>query len=558
MTSHWVPEAEAARQRVQMAIERAAEAARNGDLDTARRELEHAQWDSDLAWRLNQEAQTAAQEARAQERRVFEQQKDSPEWREADARARALEEQAQRTLEISHDVNQTLRRIHRELSEMERKRGRTAAKAAGLGALAIGLGLAGFFIFFPPGGGGVAPAVAPLPNALPGVGALSWGDTHLVTFDGLQLDFQAAGEFVLVRSDAGDLEVQVRQQPAPDSETVSLNTAAAANVAGDRVSLDTEQEPSLHVNGEPTTVPADGITLPNGGQVSFDGRSAYTLTWSDGSIVVLQTLGSNNRWMDANIHLSDSRAGSVTGLLGNADGDAENDLAREDGTVVSVEDLNYEDLYDDFGDSWRIGEADSLFDYEPGESTETFADLEFPAEVVTVESLSDEERQDATGVCRDAGVTEEPFLSTCVLDVALTGDSSFAEATAALQEAVSGAPTPTGFGEMHLEVSGDIEDTIDFSFDREASSYFPPDGLMTLIWTNDANRRVVIGTTVFTGTRTHVTVQMNLVGGPGFSHNAFANQCRMTVTTQEDATVAGRLFCSFTDITVSGFFEATF
>ena len=301
------------------------------------------------------------------------------------------------------------------------------------------------------------------------------------------------------------------------------------------------------------------MTLPNGGAVAFDGESTYTLTWPDGSIVQLDVWGFNDRWMDANVSLADARADAVTGLVvGNMDGKWENDLTSADGSVLNIEELSYENLYDDFGDSWRIHQADSLFDYDAGESTETFTDLDFPAEVVNLESLSEEERQDAEQVCRDSGVTKEPFLTACVLDVALTGDPGFAEATAALQEAASAVPTPTGDGQMHLEVTGDLEETIDLAFDRESSSYFPPDGTMTLYWRNDADQRLVFFSRVSTGTRTGVLVQMNLFGGPGFSHNAFGDQCEVTVTEQEETMVAGTLSCVFDDVAVEGSFDATF
>jgi hypothetical protein len=546
---------------MQQAMDQAADAARRGDFETARRFEREAAGELELITQLSQQAAEAAEAAREQERRIFEQEKDSPRWREADANARALEEQAQRTLQIANDGRRAMAAMERALTEMERKarqlRPSPRAAAVGLGALGIGIAALAIFLLLPAGAAPVPPAQV-LADPLPGSGALSWGDTHLVTFDGLSVDFQAVGEFVLVRADGDGLEVQVRQRPAGDSETVSRNTAIAASVAGDTVSLDVEQDPPLHVNGVQTAVPEEPITLPNGGQVEFDGERTYSLTWPDGSILRLPIWGAN-KWLDVRVYIAESLAGAVTGLLGDADGDPANDLTAGDGTVVSIEDPSYEDLYRGFGDSWRIRQEESLFVYQAGESTATFTDVAFPSQVVTIESLSEEARRDAAQACRDAGVTEEPFLASCVLDVALTGDALFAAAAAAIQAAVSEPPTPTAFGDMHLEVTGDLETTIDLSFDREASSYFPPDGLMTLNWRNEAGQSLVIGTTVFSGTRAGVTVQMQLnEDGTGFSHNAFGDQCRVTVTTQEEDSVAGRIFCAFPDITVSGPFEATF
>jgi hypothetical protein len=66
-------------------------------------------------------------------------------------------------------------------------------------------------------------------------GGLTWGDPHLVTLNGFHYNFQAAGEFTLVRSDDGSLDVQVRQQPQLAlSDQVAFNTAVAMLVAGTR------------------------------------------------------------------------------------------------------------------------------------------------------------------------------------------------------------------------------------------------------------------------------------------------------------------------------------
>ncbi|MFM6860996.1 MAG: hypothetical protein ACKPKG_10135, partial [Dolichospermum sp.] len=51
-----------------------------------------------------------------------------------------------------------------------------------------------------------------------------WGDVHLVNFDGKPYDFQAVGEFILVKSLIDDFQVQTRQKPWGASTTVSVNT----------------------------------------------------------------------------------------------------------------------------------------------------------------------------------------------------------------------------------------------------------------------------------------------------------------------------------------------
>jgi hypothetical protein len=400
-------------------------------------------------------------------------------------------------------------------------------------------------------------AVRAVGELLPGLDALTWGDTHLLTFDGLLVDFQAVGEFVLIRSNEGDLEVQVRQRPHRDSGTVSVNTAVAANVAGNHVSIDGAQAEPLRIDGEPSTVTEEGVGLSNGGQVAFDGVF-YTLTWPDGSEITVPVWNYDPKWLEVRVSLADARAGTIEGLLGDSDGDPANDLTAADGTVLGTEDVSFDDLYRTWGDSWRVTPADSLFDYGTGESTESFTDIDFPDEAVTVDSLSEEARQAATRTCREAGVTQAAILEACILDVAVTGNAEFANAAADLQAAWLGGAAG-GAGEAQLEITGTTEDSIDLAFDPDESSN-PPDGsFMVLAWRNDGGQRMTIGTGRFTGTRHGVQVQLQLFANrAGYSHDAFGDQCDVTFTTADASRIEGSISCTFDDVTVEGSFNGEF
>jgi hypothetical protein len=143
----------------------------------------------------------------------------------------------------------------------------------------------------------------------------------------------------------------------------------------------------------------------------------------------------------------------MIGLLGNFNRNAEDDLMGRDGTVVpaqstysvatnalgrvlpavipvrDVEDAYFDNLYRQFGDSWRIRQSESLFDYRPGQSTVTFTDTGFPREFVTLNGVAPARLEAAVDTCREAGV-EEDLMDGCVFDVAATNDSGFANAAA--------------------------------------------------------------------------------------------------------------------------------
>jgi hypothetical protein len=274
--------------------------------------------------------------------------------------------------------------------------------------------------------------------------AISDGDPHLTTFDKYNYDFQAAGEFVSVRSATGDLEVQVRQSALPDDRTVSVNTAVAAKVGADKIGFSMDGGViAAKVNGQAVTPNTGDTPLPGGGVLTrspapaeYSG-DAYTLRWPDGSMIDLEPIAPWGIRLSSS--LADARKGQVTGLLGDFDGNRENDLTPKGGQPLP-QPPSFEQRYREFGDSWRITQAESLFDYAQGQNTDTFTDRTMPERETKV---PDEQRAAATTACRLAGVTAADLLEQCVLDTALTGQPVFAIGTADTQRALSAPTKPT-------------------------------------------------------------------------------------------------------------------
>ena len=68
----------------------------------------------------------------------------------------------------------------------------------------------------------------------------------------------------------------------------------------------------------------------------------------------------------------------MVGLLGNANGNDLDDLVTRGGAPVTFPDTPFAELYGTYVNSWRISNAESMFDYGPGETTATFTDLTLP------------------------------------------------------------------------------------------------------------------------------------------------------------------------------------
>jgi len=247
-------------------------------------------------------------------------------------------------------------------------------------------------------------------------------DVHMQTLDGLRYNFQAAGEFVLFENDARTMVVQARTSPLND--WVSVNTAAAMMVGSDRVAFYRNETMALRVNGTLTEVANNQtLTLPAGGTIRRSGDRHF-VRWPDNSLVMISD---QRRFLNVWTHIEDRHRGSLVGLLGDFDGDASNDLFPRGGDALSRRTAwNKEVLYGRYANSWRITHEESLFDYDIGETTETYQLLDFP---YGKRSLYDVDRADleaAEQACLARGLTAPRLLRDCIYDVAMTGDPDFA------------------------------------------------------------------------------------------------------------------------------------
>ncbi len=267
------------------------------------------------------------------------------------------------------------------------------------------------------------------------------GDPHITTFDGLAYDFQAVGEFVLMRGTG--MEVQTRQEAVGPS--VSANTATVMRIGDDTVGIYAKQAGSLVINGRTVDL-AVGETIAVGeGSVyraDFNGSESfkvYVVTNENGDGFWVNVYGGVNHLRP---FVSATRGDDVAGLLGDNDGVQGNDIALPDGTVIA-QPVATQALYGAFADAWRVTDATSLFTYAPGESTATFTDRGFPAQVVTLADLAPEARAAGEAAALAAGLVPGTLeFDNAVLDVALSGDPRFAEGIAATPEPTVPDPTP--------------------------------------------------------------------------------------------------------------------
>lgn len=282
------------------------------------------------------------------------------------------------------------------------------------------------------------------------------GEPHMLTFDQHRYDLQLVGEFVL--AEAPDFTVQVRTEPARSSTVVSMITAVAIQAGDERFTVDIAREEPLWQAGAPV---GSGSVGERPYQITFDdgelseSAGQITISGPNGARAIVQLMGS----LHADVVVDPGAITNWSGLLGTPDSDVENDLTARDGTVVPL-DADTSELYGTFGDSWRITDEESLFDYASGESTATHTDLDFPSKHLTADDLDPEQLALGRSLCRMAGTVVDADIESCAFDYVVTGNmdfvNSFALGTAMRGELPEGWITElTGATNSHFEAIAD-------------------------------------------------------------------------------------------------------
>jgi hypothetical protein len=266
-----------------------------------------------------------------------------------------------------------------------------------------------------------------------------WGDVHLSTFDGKPYEFQAVGEFILVKSLIDDFQVQTRQEASPYWIGASVNTAFAINLGGYNINYDIDlaQDQRLSIDGQSYNL-LSGETLDLGiGKITRQGTQ-YTFTYAglDGIIntndddlvtafVYEDTINTSRYYINIDVNPADYRFGLLQGLLGNGDGITSNDFALRDGTNLQLNPGQWENnpiVHTTFADSWRVSQTESLF---PATTKQTAAASSFASDIIDPKPFDPQALAAAFALVNDAGVAAGQFQVGAVIDYLRTGDTSF-------------------------------------------------------------------------------------------------------------------------------------
>ena len=215
--------------------------------------------------------------------------------------------------------------------------------------------------------------------------------------------------------------MRIEPEGAEDS-SVSIITQIAVEVGNERVTFAADRAQVVWVDGAPVSISQGDpvFTLP-GGVVTELNTNEYRVVLNTGEVVTVNPFGDG---MGFAVQLAPTDGpGSIQGFLGPDEGQA-NDFQLPDGTVLQ-QPLTQDQLYQTFANAWRVTDATSLFDYGPGQDTETFTNTMYPREILTLADFPPDLVSAAAAMAAAAGITDPALAADAEFDYITMGDPSF-------------------------------------------------------------------------------------------------------------------------------------
>jgi hypothetical protein len=343
------------------------------------------------------------------------------------------------------------------------------------------------------------------------------GDPHMTTVNGRKFEFQTAGEYELLRSADGSVEVQARQEQYLKSG-LTINTAVAVRMGTHRVGVYLPSGGGMslevHVDGRVTAL-SSAMSVGGGKLVPYKGAVAIQL--ADGT-VVWALYKTPRHGINIQIQPSAAMRTKSVGVLGPvALGYVLPMLPDGTGRRISVDKVaEYEYTYTKFAPAWRVTDATTLFDYAPGKNTASYNVPGFvplggpprPTLYGSATPFDPQARASAETSC--AALDDVDLRNQCVYDVAATGDVGFVDSytstaqflvTTVNGSAPSGGPSPSNGPTIAPLLSN-----------AGAHGYvIGPDGALDIVVTTQSGSEII----AVDPTTTTIRTQMPLAFAPG-------------------------------------------
>ncbi|KAL8611728.1 hypothetical protein ACOMHN_038981 [Nucella lapillus] len=211
------------------------------------------------------------------------------------------------------------------------------------------------------------------------------GDPHLTTLDGKTFSFNAVGEFTLLKFQQPVFELQARTCVATSSKGTSVAASVFCAFAAKGSNSTFQVEMNKNKTGLNVVVNRQDLTR------KFQTDASFSHTFSGLSVFRTQagavkafftegvglTVSVKNRQLtiEVGVYVNTSGLPPPTGLLGNLNGNADDDFIFPNGTTLPSNTSEQELL--GYGKTWAVTDDNSLFMYEGGWGTSRYTNDNF-------------------------------------------------------------------------------------------------------------------------------------------------------------------------------------
>ncbi|XP_076436246.1 sushi domain-containing protein 2-like [Babylonia areolata] len=269
----------------------------------------------------------------------------------------------------------------------------------------------------------------------PPAAAQAAGDPHIVTLDGVNYTFNGEGDFVLLQDTTETVRVHVHADRAVDIDgqlgNATLFTAVAMSVVNEtdvvEIRKDSEELVAVLVNQQEVEITSTqtqlrGMTVYQ--NQTGNGTVEFTVVLAPAGLSVLVSVTPD--LLNIMVLIGSSQLkGNLTGLLGNYNGEMEDDLKPRYGDPIPIT-ANMSQVHYLFGMTWYLAANETLL-YHPDtafqlgdQAGSSGTDIDYVPEFLG----STQERELRNGTAELCQGNEQ-----CIFDFQLTGKESIGQAT---------------------------------------------------------------------------------------------------------------------------------
>ncbi|XP_055860776.1 mucin-4-like isoform X7 [Biomphalaria glabrata] len=258
------------------------------------------------------------------------------------------------------------------------------------------------------------------------------GDPHINTLDGKGYSMNGLGEFILLLIKEISFTLQARTKQAlsaAGNATKATVFSAFAAQEGDNATFQVE----LNAEGDGMIITSCGADLTkdfydderyNGSnlvtEVSIsrkEGSNKTSVVAGFPSGVSIEVYVVQN-YMEFSINVPTSYKEKTSGLLGNYNGNPDDDFVLPNGTILSNSSTERQ-IFEQFARRWIVTTTNTVFKYKEGENATTYQNFNF--EPLYLEEANQTLVKQAEVICKDN--------VACIFDYVATGNRDFATAT---------------------------------------------------------------------------------------------------------------------------------